>query len=433
MSEAPRVLRPDRRQIRMDVVDLESQLPDDHLARVVWAFVETLDVSALEEGIKAREGAPGRPTPDRRLYLALWLYATLDGVGSARELERLCREHTAYRWLCGGVPVNYHDLSDFRVEAGAFLDDLLSMSIAVLAREGVVSLDCLAVDSVRVRANASSSSFRREATLEDLHQAAQEKVAALRAEFDGDPNAADKRLRARRMRAANERAASIARAKEALDKIGKERAKEAKEQRRKEVKNKEPRTSTTDADARIMKTDGGFRPGYGLQVRTDPTSDLIVGLEATNRASDRGQLRPAIEDIERRYGVKPKRVLADGGYDGKDDIEHAHGCGIEVFCPLPGSKGKPGDPTPKKGDGPGVIAWRERMASEAGLEIYRKRFATERPHAHMRNHGLRQFCVRGLKKVLAIAHWHVLAYNFQQIRFLAKKALETAKAQTAIA
>jgi transposase len=431
MSDAPRVLRPDRRQIMLDTVDLESQLPDDHMARIVWTFVETLDVSPLEAGIKSRVGTPGRPTPDRRLYVALWLYATLDGVGSARELERLCGAHTAYRWLCGGVPVNYHDLSDFRVEAGAFLDDLLSKSIAVLVQEGMVSLDCLAVDSVRVRANAGASSFRREATLEELHKAAQEKVAALRAEFDGDPNAADKRLKARRMRAANERAASIARAKEALDKIGKERAKEAKEQRRKEPKNKEPRTSTTDADARIMKTDGGFKPGYSLQVRTDPTSNLVVGLEATNRASDRGQLRPAIEDIERRYGVKPKRLLADGGYDGKDDIEHAHGCGVEVFCPLPASKGKPGDPTPKKGDGPGAIAWRERMASEAGIEVYRKRFATERPHAHMRNHGLRQFCVRGFTKVLAIAHWHVFAYNFSQIRFLAKKALENAKAQTA--
>jgi transposase len=417
----------------LDTVDLESQLPDDHMARIVWTFVETLDVSPLEAGIKSREGTPGRPTPDRRLYLALWLYATLEGVGSARELDRLCGDHTAYRWLCGGVKVNYHDLSDFRVEAGAFLDDLLSKSVAALVAEGLVSLDCLAVDSVRVRAGAGSSSFRREATLEELHKAAQEKVATLRTEFEGDPNAADKRLKARRLSAASERAASIARAKEALEKIGAERAKEAKEQRRKEPKNKEPRASTTDSDARIMKTDGGFKPGYNFQIRTAPECQIVVGIEATNRASDRGQLGPAIEDVERRYGVKPKRVLADGGYDGKDDIEQAHACGIEVFCPLPGSKGKPGDPVPKKGDGPGVTAWRERMASEAGVEVYRKRFATERPHAHMRNHGLRSLCVRGFKKVFAIVQWHVLAYNFHQIRFLAKKALESNKTQIATA
>jgi hypothetical protein len=346
-------------------------------------------------------------------------------------VDRLCREHTAYRWLCGGVKVNYHDLSDFRVGAGVFLDDLLSKSVAVLVAEDLVSLECLAVDSVRVRASAGSSSFRREATLDELLKAAEEKVAALRAEFEGDPSAAAKRLKARRLSAATERAASIARAKETLEKINAERAKEAKEQRRKEPKNKEPRASTTDSDARIIKTDGGFKPGYNFQMRTDPKSGIVVGLEATNRASDRGQLQPAIEDIARRYGAKPKRVLADGGYDGKNDIEQAHARGVEVFCPLPGSKGNPGDPTPKKGDGPGVIAWRERMASEAGIETYRKRFATERPHAHMRNHGLRGLCVRGLKKVFAIAHWHVLAYNFHQIRFLAKKALASKDTQAA--
>lgn len=433
MSDEPRVQRPDRRQIQLNVVDLESQLPDDHMARIVWAFVEQTDVSALEEGIKSREGKPGRPTPDRRLYLALWLYATLDGVGSAREVDRLCREHSAYRWLCGGVPVNYHDLSDFRVEAGAFLDDLLSKSVAGLVAEGLVSLDCLAVDSVRVRASAGSSSFRREETLEALHKAAEEKVAALRAELDGDPNAAAKRLAARRVSAAANRAAAIAKAKDAIAKIGEERAKEAKEQRRKEPKNKEPRASTTDADARIMKTDGGFRPAYSFQMRTDPTSGIVVGVEATNRASDRGQLRPAVDDIERRFDVKPKRVLADGGYDGKADIEHLHGCGIEVFCPLPGSRGNPGDPTPKKGDGPGVIAWRERMANEVGRTVYRKRFATERPHADMRNRGFRSLCVRGLKKVFAAAQWYVLAYNFLQIRFLTKKALHSKAAMIATA
>lgn len=433
MSDEPRLLRPDRRQIGWNAVDLESQLPDDHMARTVWSFAEQIDVSPLEAGIKAREGKPGRPTPDRRLYLALWLYATLDGVGSAREVERLCREHSAYRWLCGGVPVNYHDLSDFRVEAGAFLDDLLSKSVAGLAAQGLVSLDCVAVDSVRVRASAGASSFRRKATLEELHKRAQEKVASLRAELDGDPNAASKRLAARRMSAAAKRAEAIAKAKEAIDRIGEERAKEAKKQRRKEPKNKEPRASTTDADARIIKTDGGFRPGYNFQMRTDFGSGVVIGVEATNCASDRGQLRPAVEDIERRYGVKPSRVLADGGYDGKDDIERLHSRSIEVFCPPPGWNDDPGDATPKRGDGPGVIAWRERMASEAGIETYRKRFPMERPHADMRNRGLRSLCVRGLRKVFATVHWHVLAYNFLQIRFLIRRSQQSKDAMMAAA
>ena len=427
MSDA-RVLRPDRRQTFLDTVDLDSQLSDDHLARTVWAFVETLDVSPLESAIKSRQGMPGRPTPDRRLYLALWLYAPLDGVGSAREVDRLCREHTAYRWLCGGVAVNYHDLADFRLEAGAFLDDLLSKSMAALIDQGLVSLDCLAVDSVRVRAGAGASSFRRKETLTELHDAAKAKIDALRAEIDDDPGAASSRLKARRLRAASEKAAAISAAKTALDKIEAERAKEAKEQRRKKPKEKEARASTTDSQARIMKCDGGFRPAYNFQIRTDPESCMIVGVDATNRASDRGQLRPAVEDVERRYGRRPSRVLADGGYDSKDDIEqlYGHAAGpIEVFCPLPGSKGRAGAAKPKRGDGPGVIAWRERMSSEEGIKAYQKRFATERPHADMRNRGLTRLLVRGTTKVKAVVLWYVTAYNFLQERFLRRSATNT--------
>ena len=421
MSDELRVLRPDRRQIFLDTVDLESQLPEDHMARIVWDFVETLDISPLERGIKSREGHPGRPTPDRRLYMALWLCATLDGVGAARELDRQCRMHTAYRWLCGGVPVNYHDLADFRVEAGEFLDELLSGSVAALVAQGLVGLDCLAVDSVRVRASAGSNSFRREESLTRLYEAAQTKVAALRAEIEADPGAASKRLQARQVRARSERAAAVSAAKAALETIKAERVKEAEKQRRKTVRGNPPRASTTDSQARVMKCDGGFRPAYNFQIRTDVESGIVLGLAVTNCASDRGLLTPAVEDIERRYRTRPKQVLADSGYDAKDDIEHLYSGAagaIDVFCPLPGSKGKPGDPTPKPSDGPGVIAWRERMSSEAGLKFYRKRFATERPHADMRNRGLTKLVVRGMTKVKAVALWHVVRYNFLQTRFL---------------
>jgi hypothetical protein len=178
----------------------------------------------------------------------------------------------------------------------------------------------------------------------------------------------------------------------------------------------------------MKMSDGGFRPAYSFQVKTDPASGVVVGIAVTSRASDRGQLAPAVAEIERRYGVRPKRVLADGGFDSKGDIEHLYRCeagAIEVFCPIPGSKGKPVPTAPKPGDGPGVIAWRERMSSEAGMDIYRQRFATERPHADMRNRGLTRLLVRGLKKVLAVGLWYVLAYNFMQRRFLIAKACPT--------
>lgn len=423
MSEGPRLQRPDRRQLRWDMVDLDSQLPGDHLARAVWGFVAGLDVSSLEQGIKARDGHPGRPTPDRRLYVALWLYATLDGVGSARELDRLCRMHAAYRWLCGGVPVNYHDLSDFRGAAGGFLDALLSRSVAALVAEGLAGLDCLAVDGVRVRASAGAGSFRRKRRLEELHAAAEAKVAALRAELEADPGAAAKRRQARRASAAAERSGRLERARKAEAEIAAQREAEAQEQRRKSVKKKkEPRASTTDPDARIMKmADGGFRPAYNMQLTTDPASGIVVGCTATNQSSDRGQLAPAAADLERRYGRRPQRLLADGGYSGKEDIERLHqpeNGAIAVFCPIPGSEGKPVAPAPKRGEGPGVLAWRERMSSEQNMAIYRQRIAAERPHADMRNRGLTRLLVRGLDKVKAVGLWFVLAHNFMQTRYL---------------
>jgi Transposase DDE domain len=224
------------------------------------------------------------------------------------------------------------------------------------------------------------------------------------------------------LRSADERASRIRAAKAAGDKIEAERKEDARKTRAKEVKRKEVRASTSDPEARVMKCDGGFRPAYNVQIRTALTGCTIVGVDVTNCASDRGQLGPAVEDIERRYGRRPRQVLADGGYDSKSDIERLYGDQIEVFCPLPGSKGRAGDPTPKPGDGPGAIAWRKRMSSDEGICIYRKRFATERPHADMRNHGLTRLLVRGVEKVKAVVLWHVTAFNFRQRLFLKRMA-----------
>jgi transposase len=432
MSEGPRLLRPDRSQLKWDVVDLESQLPEDHMARLVWDYVAELDVSSLEVSIKARDDHPGRPTPDRRVYLALWLYATLQGVGSARELDRLCRSHSAYRWVCGGVPVNYHDLADFRTEAGAFLDDLLSRSVAGLVHEGLVSLECLAVDGLRVRASAGKGSFRSQGRLEALHAAAIEKVAALKAELAGDGSAGSRRLSARRLQAAQDRARRVKEAQASAQEIGEKRMQDAEEQRKRQEDVKPARASTTDPEARVMMMpDGGMRPAYNFQLKTDPGSGIVVGVSVTNCASDRGQLGPAVGELDQRYGRRPRQVLSDAGYDSKDDIEalwRPENGAIEVYCPIPRSKGKPVPPAPKRGEGPGVIAWRERMSTQESYAFYGQRIKAERAHAQMRNHGLRQLVVRGLEKARAIGLWHVTAHNFLQARFLENRLARAAAA-----
>src|SRR6266403_5907639 len=183
----PRVRVPERSQIDTHWAALDDLIPDDHPVRAVWAFVDGLDLSALHEAIKAREGQPGHPPAAPKLMLALWLWATVDGVGSARELDRLCRDHVVYRWLCGGVSMNYHSLSTFRIAHMAVLERLLAQGVASMAAAGLVSLATLAQEGLRGRAGAGASSFRRHARLDDLLTAAQTRVERLRAEVETDP------------------------------------------------------------------------------------------------------------------------------------------------------------------------------------------------------------------------------------------------------
>jgi transposase len=387
------------------------------MARQVWAYVEGLDLSVFYKQVRTTVRSSGRSAIDPAILMSLWLYATLDGVGSARLLDRLCRSEAAYRWLCGGVGVNYHTLSDFRIEAGEFLDDLLSKSVAGLIEAGLIDVSTVAVDGVRVRASAGSGSFRRGERLGQLYEAARQTVEKLRTEVAEDPGSAQRRRAVRRQAAAQDRLRRLEEARAAQAEIEQHRQQQDASQRRKKPRNAKPaRASTSDAQARVMKmADGGYRPAYNPQIKTTPSGAHIIGLSVTNIGSDQGLLEPALAEIEQRYGVRPGRVLADGGYSSKDDIELLHAEGIELFCPLPNNtKGDPAEP--RRGDGPGALAWRKRMATPQGQATYRQRFATERPHAHMRTHGLQRLLVRGADKVKAVMLWHVHAFNFRQFK-----------------
>jgi transposase len=414
---AARLREPRRDQVELRPVDLDSLLAEDHPARVIWTYVEGLDLSELEARIKSREGRPGHPAIAPRLSLALWLYATSNGIGSARSLAHLCESHEAYRWLCGGVSVNYHTLSEFRSGCADLIDRLLAQHLAALAKVGLVDLDTLTQDGVRIRANAGAASFRREATLDRLVATAQVVVEDLKRELDSDPEASTKRIKAAKERAARERLDRVKAAQAALAEIKQQR--KAREEERgngkKPKEPKEPRASTTDPDARVMKmADGGFRPAYNVQVATVAGEQIVVGVEVTNIGSDRGLMRPKLEHLRARLGHYPKRHLADGGFTSADDIEWAHDRGIEVYCPPTQSKHGTDPFEPKRGDGPGVLAWRARMKSEAGQERYKQRPECECIHARWRNWHLYQFAVRGFQKVCAQVLLHALANNILQ-------------------
>ena len=354
----PRLQRPDRDQVELRPTHLDALLPPDHRARLVWDFVMGLDLSPLHDRIRAVEGRPGRPPIDPAILVSLWLYATLEGVGSARALARLCEEHDAYRWLAGGVGVNHHTLADIRVEHEDLLQDLLTGSAAALMADGLVTMERVAQDGMRVRASAGAASFRRRDALDAALAEAETQVRALRTELDDDPAATSRRVAAARVRAARERAERVRRALDALPAVEAARKRNGKPPG-------EARTSTTDPDARVMKmADGGFRPAVNTQFATDTASQVIVGMEVGDVGSDHGLLGPMVRQLDRRYGRAPAEMLVDGGYVSLHEIEalaESH-CGTTLYAPPTTPRDRARDPhLPLPDDHPSVAAWRVRM------------------------------------------------------------------------
>lgn len=405
---APRLVLPNRAQMELRPVDLESLLPPDHAARAVWEFVESLDVSPLYAEVQSVEGSAGRPAIDPRIYLALWLYATIEGVGSARALERLTRQHDAYRWILGGVSVNHHSLSDFRVQHGEFLDRVLTHSVAVLMEQKLVTLKRVSQDGIRVRASAGASSFRRQPRLEHCLQEAEEQVERLRQELEKDGEATNRRQAAARQRAAEDRQRRV---KAALEQMADVAAKKPAAEKDK------ARVSTTDAEARVMKMgDGGFRPAYNGQFAVDTETQTVVGVDVSNSGSDQGQLVPMLEQLEKRYEAIPAESLVDGGFAGLKDIEKASELGTKVYAPVAKPKDKTRDPyAPLGTDSPVIAQWRQRMGTQEAKEIYKQRASSvECVNALARNRGLQRLLVRGLRKVRAILLWFAIAHNLMR-------------------
>lgn len=418
---APRVRRADR-TVLVPAMPLDDLLTPEHHARTVWQFVQGLDLTPLYARIRAVEGGPGRPATDPPILVALWLYATVEGIGSARALDYLCTHHHGFRWLAGGVSVNYHTLADFRVAHLEFLDDLLTHSVAVLLEQDLVDLNRVAQDGMRVRASAGAASFRRRATLEECRREAQTQVQRLRAELETDPGEANRQQQKARERAARERAERIQQALARLPEM---------EAKKPAADKAEARVSTTDPEATVMKmADGGFRPAYNVQFSTATAGQIIVGVEVTTSGSDQGEMAPMVEQVHDRFAQRPQEVLVDGGFAAHGDLEavSAPDKGCVVYAPVPKPKKEGVDRhAPHAGDSPAVAAWRARMATASAKAIYKERAATaECVNAQARNRGLRQLTVRGRLKAKAVALWYAVAHNVMRMVSLGAARLEPA-------
>lgn len=399
---------------------LDDLVPAGHPARTIWEITGALDLSGFCDTIRARQGGVGRNSTDPRRLTAVWLYATVRGVGAARELDRLCRESRPYQWLCGGVSVNYHLLSDFRVRHAEALDQLFTRVVAVLVKKGLVKVRRIAQDGLRVRASAGASSFRRGSTLERLQEEAAEHVRQLRQWLEDPKKSAGLSVRVKqaKRRAARERQERIEQAKQLIPQLQERQRRSAQRlsQKQQVEQQREPRASTTDAEVSRMKmSNGGFNPAVNVQLAADPQSRAILGVGVTSEGVDYEQSEPMRQQVEERAGQKVEEHLYDGGYTKTEQIERAAEAGVTVYAPPkpPRNREKRGDEfTPRSGDSEAIRQWRARMGSEPGQQIYKQRGATiETINARMRRSGLTQLTVRGLRKVRCVVLWAALAYN----------------------
>jgi transposase len=385
----------------------EDTLPATHPARVLWDVVGTLELSGFLRRARAVEGTVGAKTLSPRMKLTLWLYAISTGVGSARFIARLIETDAAYRWIVGDLAVGHHTLSAFRVDHGAALDELMTDILAALMHKGVLSLDLVAQDGMRVRAAATAPSFRRLASLLECREQATLHLKATLAQAD-DPELT------RAQHAAREAAARDyqRRVEEAITTV-------VELQKTRKPSEKEARASTTDAEARVMKmADGGFRPAYNVRMATAGSplggARTIVGVQVTNVGSDMGSVTPMLEEIERRTGQLPGVLLADANHAAHDCIRTATEAGVEALIAVPKQSQRP---TSRNADmDPAIVAWRERMESDEAKKLYRARASLcELMNAHLRtHHGVDNFLVRGLAKVTSVVLLGAIASNLLQ-------------------
>jgi transposase len=414
----PRILQATRNQIEIQFSSLDDQIDENHPVRQIWSYVEKLDLSTALNLIKSVDGNVGRPAIDPKILIALWLYATIEGIGSARVLARYTKEHSAFRWLCGNVSIERKSISDFRVNNGQLFDDILAQGVAILVKADVVKLEEISQDGLRVRAHAGRGSFRREETIDELYQLAKKRVEFLKNELEEDPNECTKRQKINKQKAAENKLKRIEEAKEEIKKFKEEMDKNRKKHKKKLLTEEEKdkmKVSTTDPEARIMKMpDGGYRPAYNFQYAVDMAQMIVVGVDVVNAGIDGGQMLPMYEQIKNRYKKAPERYLADGGFKSKTDIEQISKEGCEVYIPIQeNSKEKKvkNIHQPKINESKEIANWRLRMSKKEAKEIYKRRVVVEHVNAYARNRGLYRIVVRGLKKAKDIATMFAEVHN----------------------
>lgn len=306
-----------RAQIVFRTIDVERLIPETHPARAVWEFMGQVDLSGFETTIQAYEGGRGRAAYEPRLLISLWVYAYSRGEWSGREISRLCETDPAYQWLTGLKPVNYHSLTSFRVAHATALRQLFAQILAVLSQVGLVSLERVMNDGTKIRTQASKQSLRGKEKIAEHLQAARAQVAALERAAQAEENG---RTAKARQRAAREHEQRLTEALAEFDKLQPQ-------------KGKTLLVSKSEPEARKMKqADGGYAPSYNVQLSTEQSHGIIVGVGLGQAAADYQELEAAVQRIEENLS-KPKQLVVDGGYLSGANLQRMQALEIDWITP----------------------------------------------------------------------------------------------------
>jgi len=407
---------PCRNQMEMQINCIDTLLPADHKARDVWEFVNSMDCGPCFALLKTFSGSDGRPATSPQVLLALWIYSIMDGNISARKLATLCVEHNAYKWIAGGVPINRTTLAEFRTLNPLLFEDLLTNTLAVMLKAGLINDTDFSQDGTKIKANAGFNSYRREETLEITKQYLKKYIAQLTLNHE---SSYDKFKQTREKRIAQER---LERVEEALKILENERdLKKENGTRNREPPSdddlKEVRVSKTDPTARKMKMgDNGFRLAYNVQLATGMQSRVVFGVDVVTTL-DPGtspKMMAKVHSRLRKLGMHPpKNWIGDSAYSSKRDVETA--AEIFPYCQYyaPPKVRKGIDPKKHlKKDSEAVKRWRDLIGKEEVEELYKLRCSTaEFSNAQMKQRGWREFLVRGLEKVTSSVLLNAITQN----------------------
>src|SRR6185312_2352855 len=289
-----------------------------------------------------------------------------------------------------------------------------------LMSEGLVDLEEVAIDGTKVRAAAGKGSFVTTEGLVQAERIAAERVARLKAEIDSDPGGSTRRKRAAEERAAHDLAARASKARAALERLKAEKAERARRHSKEETRKGEAKASLTDPEARFMRfADGAVRPGYNMQLAATHQG-VIVAVMESDRRNDAGLAVPMVDNILRRYGRVPRRILVDTSYATVEDITALAGREqdpVVVYSPVPEERKDVKPDTLRRRaaarakEPQAVKDWRRRMETAQAQAIYQRRRGIERVNAQTKNRGFGCLNLRGLFKARILALWHALAHN----------------------